>query len=221
MGAPQLKSAEAIEATGKPVVIVLVEGRPRIINRIVNGAGAILMTYNPGNEGGQAIADALFGDINPSGKLPFTYPRAVNGLVTYDRRAFETQGDRSAIRPQFEFGDGLSYTSFRYQDLRLNKQPISGSEDLSVSVTLTNAGERAGQEVAQLYVTDLVASVAPAGKRLRRFAKVYPQPGESRTLNFKLRREDLSFIGGDNKPVTEPGDFEVMIGGLKAKFTLK
>src|SRR6266481_589507 len=136
LGAPQLKLAEAIEATGKPVVIVLAEGRPRIINRIVNGAGAILMAYNPGNEGGQAIADALFGDINPSGKLPFTYPRSVNGLITYDHPTFETEGDRSAMKPQLEFGAGLSYTSFSYSDLRLDKQTISGSEDLGVHVTL-------------------------------------------------------------------------------------
>jgi beta-glucosidase len=221
LGAPQLKLAEAIEATGKPVVIVLAEGRPRIINRIVDGAGAIVMAYNPGNEGGQAIADALFGDINPSGKLPFTYPRTVNGLLTYDHRAFETEGDRSAMKPQFEFGDGLSYTTFQYRDLRLAKQTISGSEELAVNVTLTNTGKRAGQEVAQLYVTDLVASIAPAGKRLRRFAKIYLEPGQSRTLNFKLRRDDLSFIGTDNKPVAEPGDFEVAIGPLKQKFMLK
>jgi beta-glucosidase len=221
LGEPQLKLAEAIEATGKPVVIVLVEGRPRIINRIVDKAGAILMAYNPSNEGGQAIANVLFGDVNPSGKLPFTYPRAVNGLVTYDHRAFETEGDHSAIRPQFEFGYGLSYTSFGYSDLRLNKKTISGNEELSVSVTLSNTGGRAGKEVAQLYVTDLVASIAPAGKRLKRFAKISLQPGQSRTLNFKLRREDLSFIGNDNKPVAEPGDFDVMIGGLRERFTLK
>jgi beta-glucosidase len=221
LGAPQLRLAEAIEATGKPVIIVLVEGRPRIINRIADKAGAILMAYNPGNEGGQAIADALFGDVNPSGKLPFTYPRAVNGLITYDHRAFETEGDRSAIRPQFEFGDGLSYTSFSYHDLRLEKQTISGGEDLSVSVTVTNAGPRAGKEVVQLYVSDLVASIAPPGKRLRRFAKIYLQPGQSRKLSFKLRREDLSFIGADNKPVVEPGDFELMIGGLRDRFRLK
>jgi len=221
LGAPQLKLAEAIEATGKPVVIVLAEGRPRIINRIVDSAGAILMAYNPGNEGGQAIADALFGDINPSGKLPFTYPRTVNGLITYDHRAFETEGDRSAMKPQFEFGDGLSYTSFQYSDLRLAKQAISSSEELTVSVRLTNAGKRPGKEVAQLYVTELVASIAPAGKRLRRFAKIYLEPGQSLTLNFKLRREDLSFIGNDNKPVAEPGDFEVVIGGLRQRFTLK
>ena len=221
LGAPQLKLAEAIQATGKPVVIVLAEGRPRIINRIVDRAGAILMAYNPGNEGGQAIADVLFGDINPSGKLPFTYPRTVNGLITYDHRAFETESDRSVLKPQFEFGEGLSYTNFGYSDLRLDKQTISGGEELVVHVTLTNAGKRAGKEVAQLYVNDLVASIAPPGKRLRRFAKINLQPGQSRTLHFKLRRDDLAFIGSDNKPVTEPGDFEVMIGGLKAKFTLK
>jgi len=221
LAAPQLKLAEAIEATGKPVVIVLAEGRPRIINRIADSAGAIVMAYNPGNEGGQAIADALFGDINPSGKLPFTYPRTVNGLITYDHRAFETEGDRSVMKPQFEFGDGLSYTSFQYSDLRLAKPAISGSEELTVSVTMTNSGKRAGKEVAQLYVTELVASIAPAGKRLRRFAKIYLEPGQSRTLNFKLRREDLSFIGNDNKPVAEPGDFEVLIGGLMQRFTLK
>jgi beta-glucosidase len=213
--------AEAIEATGKPVVVVLVEGRPRIINRIVDKAGAILMAYNPSNEGGQAVADALFGDINPSGKLPFTYPRAVNGLVTYDHRAFETEGDHFAIRPQFEFGYGLSYTSFGYSDLSLSKKTISGNEELSVSVTLSNIGRRAGKEVVQLYISDLVTSIAPAGKRLKRFAKVSLQPGQSRILNFKLRKEDLSFIGNDNKPVAEPGDFDVMIGGLRDGFTLK
>jgi beta-glucosidase len=221
LGEPQLKLAEAIEATGKPVVIVLVEGRPRIINRLVDKAGAILMAYNPSNEGGQAVADALFGDINPSAKLPFTYPRSVNGLLTYDHRAFETEGQHSAIRPQFEFGYGLSYTTFGYRDLRLSKKTISGNEELSISVTLTNTGRRAGKEVAQLYVADLVASIAPAGKRLRRFAKISLQPGQSRTLVFKLRREDLAFIGDDNKPVAEPGEFDVMIGGLRERFALK
>ena len=212
---------QAIEVTGKPVVIVLVEGRPRIINRIVDKPGAIVMAYNPGNEGGLAVADALFGDINPSGKLPFTYPRAVNGLVTYDHRAFETEGQHSVIRPQFEFGYGLSYTSFGYSDLRLSKKTISGDDELSVSVTVTNTGRRAGKEIAQLYISDLVASIAPAVKRLKRFAKISLQPGQRRILNFKLRREDLSFIGIDNKPVAEPGNFDVMIGGLRERFTLK
>jgi len=224
LGEPQLKLAEAIEATGKPVVLVLVEGRPRIINRIVDKSGAILMAYNPGNEGGQAIADVLFGDFNPSGKLPFTYPRTPNGLITYDHKAFETEDTafgNMAFTPQFEFGHGLSYTTFAYSDLRLGQKTITGAADLPVSVTVTNNGRRAGKEVVQLYVTDLVASLSPAGKRLRRFAKIYLEPGQSRTLTFKLRRDDLSFIGTDNKPVAEPGEFEVRIGGLKDRFELK
>ncbi|MEK6282390.1 MAG: glycoside hydrolase family 3 N-terminal domain-containing protein [Acidobacteriota bacterium] len=224
LGEPQLRLAEAIEATGKPVVLVLVEGRPRIINRIVDKAGAVLMAYNPGNEGGQAVTDVLFGDVNPSGKLPFTYPRTPNGLITYDHKPFETENTafgNMAFKPQFEFGQGLSYTTFAYSDLRLGQKTITGNADLSVSVTVTNSGRRAGKEVVQLYVNDLVASLSPAGKRLKRFAKVYLEPGQSRTLTFKLRAEDLSFIGANNKPVVEPGEFEVMIAGLKDKFTLK
>jgi beta-glucosidase len=179
------------------------------------------MAYNPGNEGGQAVADVLFGDINPSGKLPFTYPRTVNGLITYDHRAFEIEGEHAAIKPQFEFGFGLSYTTFAYSNLRLGKQTISQSEELPVSVTVKNTGRRAGDEVVQLYLSDLVASIAPAGRRLKRFARISLAPGEERTVNFILRQEDLSFIGINNRPVIEPGDFEVMIGGLRSRFTLQ
>src|SRR5678816_2619872 len=224
LGAPQLKLAEAIIATGKPVVLVLVEGRPRIINRIADRIPAIVMAYNPSNEGGTAIADVLFGDVNPSGKLPFTYPRTPNGLINYDHKPFETENTsfgNLAFNPQFSFGDGLSYTTFTYSDLRVAKQTISANEELPVSVVVRNAGNRAGKESVLVYVSDLVASLSPPGKRLRRFAKVNLQPGESRTLNFKLRREDLSFIGTDNKPVVEPGEFEVRIAGLTQKFTVK
>jgi beta-glucosidase len=224
LGEPQLKLAEAIAATGKPVVLVLVEGRPRIINRIADDAKAILMAYNPSNEGGTAIADVLFGDYNPGGRLPFTYPRTPNGLITYDHKPFETEDTafgNMAFKPQFEFGQGLSYTTFTYSDLRLGQKSITGNADISVSVTVTNSGRRAGKEVVQLYVSDLVASLSPAGKRLKRFAKVYLEPGQNRTLTFKLHRDDLSFIGTNNKPVVEPGEFEVMIAGLKARFELK
>ncbi len=180
------------------------------------------MAYNPGNEGGQAVADVLFGDFNPCGKLPFTYPRFPNGLMTYDHKAFETEGfDNAGIRPQFEFGAGLSYTTFSYKDLLLNRKTIGSSEQLSVNVTVTNSGQRAGKEVVQLYLSDLVASLSPAGKRLKRFAKIYLEPGQSRTLTFKLRSDDLSFIGADNKSVVEPGVFEVSIAGLKDRFELK
>lgn len=224
LGEPQLKLAEAIQATGKPIVLVLVEGRPRIINRIADSARAILMAYNPSNEGGTAIADVLFGDYNPGGKLPFTYPRTPNGLITYDHKPFETEDTafgNMAFKPQFEFGDGLSYTTFAYSDLRLSQKTMTTNDELAVSVKVTNTGRRAGKEVTLVYVSDLVASLSPAGKRLKRFAKVYLEPGQSRTLSFKLRPDDLSFIGTNNKPVVEPGDFEIVVGGLKDKFTLK
>jgi len=224
IGAPQVKLAEALKATGKPIVLVLVEGRPRIINRIADDASAIVMAYNPSHEGGTAIADVLFGDVNPSGKLPFTYPRTPNGLINYDHKPFETENTsfgNMAFNPQFGFGEGLSYTTFSYSDLRVGKQTISANEELPVSVTVKNTGNRAGKEAVLVYVSDLVASISPPGRRLRRFAKVSLEPGESRTLNFKLRREDLSFIGTDNKPVVEPGEFEVRIAGLTQKFTVK
>jgi beta-glucosidase len=221
LGGPQRKLAAAIEATGKPVVLVLVEGRPRIINGIADAADAVLMTYNPSNEGGQAIADVLFGDFNPCGKLPFTYPRTPNGIITYDHKAFETESfDNAGFTPQFEFGQGLSYTNFSYSDLHLSQKSITRNGNLSVSVTVTNSGRRAGKEVVQLYLGDLVASLSPPEKRLKRFAKIYLQPGQRRTLTFNLRPDELSFVGIDNKPVIEPGDFEVTVGGLKDRFTV-
>src|SRR6185369_16038145 len=119
-------------------------------------------------------------------------------------------GDDDAIKPQFEFGFGLSYTSFAYSNHRHGKQTISHSDELPVSISVKNTGRRGGQEVVQLYVSDLVATIAPAGKRLKRFVKLALEPGEERTINFTLRREDLSFIGKDNRAIVEPGDFEVM-----------
>jgi beta-glucosidase len=220
----QLRLAEAIQATGKPVVMVLVEGRPRVINRIADGAQAILMAYNPSNEGGTAIADVLFGDYNPSGRLPFTYPRTPNGLVTYDHKLFETEATdygNMAFNPQFEFGSGLSYTTFAYSNLRLAQKTMDANGNMSVSVTVTNNGQRAGKETVILYVRDVVASLSPPGKRVRRFAKIYLEPGQTKTLTFTLRRDDLSFIGMDNKPIVEPGDFDVMVGNLTDRFTLR
>lgn len=224
IGEPQLKLADAIIATGKPVVLVLVEGRPRIINRIADRIPAIVMAYNPSNEGGTAIADVLFGDVNPSGKLPFTYPRTPNGLINYDHKPFETENTafgNMAFNPQFSFGEGLSYTTFAYKDLKLDKPMISGNEEIGVSVTVTNTGARAGKEAVLVYVSDLVASLSPPNRRLRRFAKVNLEPNQSRTLTFKLRRDDLSFIGADNKPTAEPGEFEVRIGDLSQRFRLR
>jgi beta-glucosidase len=222
---PQLKLAERLEATGKPVVLVLVEGRPRVINRIVDGAKGVLLAYNPSNEGGTAIADVLFGDYNPNGKLPFSYPRTPNGLITYDHKLFETENTsygNTAFTPQFEFGSGLSYTTFTYSNLQVTPQATGMTGPVKVSVSVTNSGQRSGKEAVIVYVRDVVASLSPAGKRVRRFAKISLEPGQSRTLTFVLRpAEDLSFIGTDNKPVVEPGEFEVMVGELKQTFNLK
>jgi beta-glucosidase len=220
----QLKLAEAIEATGKPVVLVLVEGRPRIINRIADGANGILMAYNPGNEGGRAVADVLFGDYNPSGKLPFTYPRTPNGLMTYDHKLFETEETsfgNSAFSPQFEFGYGLSYTTFAYSNLQINPESTSANSPVQVSVTVTNTGQRAGEETVILYLRDEVASLTPPGKRVKRFAKISLKPGQHRTLTFTLGHDDFSFIGADNKPTVEPGDFTALVGNLHDKFTVR
>ncbi len=220
----QLKLVQEIEATGKPVVLVLVEGRPRIINRITDKAQAILIALNPSNEGGTAVADVLYGDYNPNGKLPFTYPRTPNGLITYDHKTFETEDTsfgNAAFKPQFEFGHGLSYTTFTYSDLRVGQQAIGKTDSLTVSITVTNGGTRGGKEVVQLYVSDLVATLSPPGKRLKRFAKIYLEPGQSRSLTFSLHPEDFSFIGSDNKPVIEAGDFEVSCGGLRSRFSIR
>ena len=195
-----------------------------IISRIADPAKAILMAYNPSNEGGQAIADVLFGDVNPSGKLPITYPRSANRLFTYDHKMFEGEdgGEGKAQgAPQFEFGSGLSYTSFSYSDLRLPQTSASGNQTIRVEVTVRNAGDRAGKEVVQLYLSKRFASVTPPLKRLKRFAKVSLQPGESRRLSFELASYDLSLIGLENKRVVEPGVFDVMVGGLQQSFEWK
>lgn len=220
----QLRFAEQIIAAGKPVVVVMVEGRPRVISRIADRVPGILLALNPSNEGGQAIADVLFGDYNPNGKLPFTYPRNPNNLILYDHKLFETEETafgNVANKPQFEFGTGLSYTTYAYGNLRLSQPSIRMNGEITVSVDVKNTRARAGKETVILYLRDEVASLSPAGKRVKRFEKIALEPGQSKTLSFTLNREDFSFIGMDNKPMVEAGDFTVMVGGLNAKFTLE
>jgi beta-glucosidase len=220
----QIHLVERLLEAKKPVILVLTEGRPRIIRPIADGASAILMAYNPSNEGGQAIAEILFGDVNPSGKLPLTYPRWANRLFTYDHKTFSGEdfgAEKNVIPPQFEFGAGLSYTTFTYSDLQVTPASGSGEQPIQIGITVKNSGARAGKEVVQVYLNERYTSVTPPLKRLKRFAKVLLQPGESRRLTFELGRDDLSFIGADNQRIVEPGMFDVRVGGLQQSFEWK
>jgi len=219
----QLRLARAVAEAGKPMVLVLVEGRPRIVRPIVDLAAAVVLALNPGQEGGRAIAEVLAGDVNPSGRLPITYPRWAHALRTYDHKAFEEQDQSfglTAFSPQFEFGSGLGYSTFEYSGLSVQPAVAGLGGEVVASVTVRNSGPRAGAEVVQLYVTDEVASVTPPVKRLRRFAKVWLAAGESRELSFSLGRDAFSFIGRDNRPTVEPGAFAILIGGLKGRLEL-
>ncbi len=217
MTEPQLRLVKALARTDKPVVLVLVEGRPRVIRPIVEDANAILMPYLPGLEGGAAVADVLFGDANPSGKLPFTYPKYAGGFTWYDHKPSEEKGGNK-FDPQWEFGHGLSYSRFVYHGLRVDRSDMTPGGTLTVTVEVTNTGERPGQETVQLYLSDLVASVTPPVKVLKRFQKVEIQPKDTQTLRFQLRWDDLAFIGRDNVPVVEPGEFKVTVGKMSVSF---
>lgn len=220
----QIDLVNAIAATGTPMVLVLIEGRPRVISAFADKAQGIVHGYLPGNEGGRAIAEVLFGDYNPNGKLPYTYPRHVNALFTYDHKySAKLAADHSfnGYNPQFEFGHGLSYTTFAYSDLKLSAETLTADGTVQISVKVTNTGDRAGKEVVQLYIRDLIASISPSVKRLRGFEKIDLAAGASKTVTFDISSKDLAFIGIDNKWVTEPGEFEVQIGGLTQNFTLE
>ena len=218
----QLALANAMITTGKPVIFVLNEGRPRIISRIEPGAAAILNVYLPGNYGGNALADILTGDVNPSGKLPLTYPRYTNILVSYIHKPSEgdTNPQGGTFQPQWPFGYGLSYTSFAYSDLSISKNSFSPDEAATVTVTVKNTGNRDGKEVVQLYVSDLLASFTPDVKRLRGFEKVDLKVGESKTVSFKVPMKDLAFVGTDNKKHLEQGDFKIQIADQSASFNV-
>jgi beta-glucosidase len=216
----QLRLVSRLHETGKPVILVLTEGRPRLIRKIVDKVSGILMAYLPGNEGGRAIADILAGDVNPSGKLPVTYPKYPNDLVCYDYKYSENT-EPNKFDPEFPFGFGLSYTEFQYRDLTLGKKVMKIDENLKVSVTVKNKGKLTGKEAVLLYVGDLYASITPHVKRLKRFKKIELAPGEEKVVTFTLTKDDLSFIGLDMKPTVEPGDFKVMVGSLNATFNLK
>jgi beta-glucosidase len=220
MSEPQLKLVQALAKTGKPVVVVLVEGRPRVIRPIVGDAKAILMAYLPGLEGGRAVADVLFGDADPSGKLPFTYPKHTSGFTTYDHKPSEEKGGNK-FDPQWEFGHGLSYARLVYHGLRVDASEITPRGKLTVTVEVSNNSDRPARETVQLYLSDLVASVTPPVKVLKRFEKVDIPAKDMKTVRFELTWNDLAFIGLDNKPTVEPGEFKAHVGKMSVAFVAR
>ena len=182
------------------------------------------MAYWSGRKSAEAIADVLFGDYNPDGRLPFSYPRSMGEIVMYDRKPTEeirevfNDNINSGYDPLFPFGHGLSYTTFEYSDLKLSSATFTGNQKLTVTVTVKNSGSRDGKHAVELYTRDMYASVTPCMKRLRAFQKINFKAGETKQVTFTIDKNDLSFINSKLKPVTEPGEFEVMIGDKKAKF---
>ncbi len=232
----QTELAQEIIKTGKKVILVLSEGRPRIISKFSNSVDAIIHTYLPGIYGADALADILVGKVNPSGKLPYTYPAYPNSLVPYYHKYADEQERSEGVYNyegdfnfEYPFGFGLSYTQFEFFDFILSESEmaVNSSDDIILSVKVKNTGKVKGKEVVQLYSSDLYASLIPDVKRLRKFQKVELNPGEVKKIIFKLKVSDLSFINLENKRVVEPGDFELFIGtsseDIKAKqvFTLK
>ncbi|QOJ30417.1 MAG: glycoside hydrolase family 3 C-terminal domain-containing protein [Ignavibacteriales bacterium] len=216
----QINYAKKLKAAGKKLVVVLVQGRPRVMNEIAEIADAIMVGFLPGMEGGRAIADILFGDANPSGKLPVTYPKSPNGITFYDYKPIE-KFDANGYKPQFEFGFGLSYTTFAYANLKLSSNEISENGTLTVTVDVKNTGKIKGKEVVQLYLTDLFGSVSRPNRQIKGFDKIELAPGETRTVSFTVNKDHLSFIGRENKRIVEPGRFLVNIAGLEKEFELK
>jgi beta-glucosidase len=224
----QLKLGARLIETGKPVVLALNEGRPRIIESLVAGAKGVFQLYLPGNFGGDAFADILFGTVNPSGKLSYNYPRYRHSLVSYWHKYSEEQTAQpgaynyeSDYSPLWEFGTGLSYTKFEYSNLKLSSPEIGAADILKVTLTVANVGNRAGKEAVLLYTSDLYATTAPDAKRLRRFTKVSLDAGTSTNVAFEIDAEALSFINTENKRVTEPGEFRVSVGSLYATVRFK
>lgn len=226
LSANQRNLVKALAATGKPVILVLNEGRPRIINDIEPLAKAVVHVMLPGNYGGDALANLLAGDVNFSGKLPYTYPKYINSLATYDYKPCENVGQMAGnynydavMNVQWPFGFGLSYTSYAYSNLNVDKSSFAPGDVITVSVDVTNTGSVEGKESVLLYSSDLVASSTPDIKRLRGFDKISLKPGETKTVTLKLAADDLAFVGYDGLWRLEKGDFVLACGGKTVTVT--
>ena len=216
----QTALALALQKIGKPVILVLNEGRPRLIRKIEPGSKAVLQLYLPGNFGGDALADILAGDVNPSGKLPYTYPKFEQGLITYDHKPGQNidgkmegaydYGAQTSV--QYPFGFGLSYTTFEYGNLTVDKPDFVSGDLLTVTVDVKNGGTVAGKESVLLFSSDMVASLSPDVRRLRAFEKISLEPGETKTVTLQLAADDLAFVNENGKWTLEAGEFKLQAG---------
>lgn len=219
----QRNLVKTLATTGKPIILVLNEGRPRLIADIEPLAQGIVNILIPGNYGGDALALLLSGKANFSGKLPYTYPKEINSLANYDFKKSEEVGTMTGaydynakITQQWGFGQGLSYTTYQYSNLKVDKATFAHDDVIRVSVEVKNTGKVAGKESVLLFSSDLMASMVPDGRRLRAFDKVALQPGESKTVTFELKANDLAFVGWDGKWILEEGDFTLMVADQHA-----
>ena len=215
---------KALQKTGKPIVLILNEGRPRLIADIEPMAKAVVNILLPGNYGGNALANLLSGDANFSAKMPYTYPREINSLNTYDYKVSEEVGTMAGaynydakVSLQWPFGYGMSYTTYEYSNLRADRTEFTADDVITVSVDVKNTGARAGKEPVLLYTSDLVASLTPDNRRLRDFTKVELQPGETKTVTFRLPAKSMAFVGADCRWTLEEGDFLLRVGRLEQK----
>ncbi len=211
----QVELAEALADTGTPVVTVVVEGRPRIMPSVFAQSDAALLAYQPGIQGARALADVLFGDVSPSGRLPFAYPKDPNVIVPYDAPVTSRLGaaqDTTAFAPQYPFGHGLSYTSFEYRDLRLSTDTLRPGGTVTVAVDVANTGPQVSDHTVLLFARDEYASIVPRERQLKGMAQVRLEPGGTETVRFDLRVSDLSIIGPDMFAETEPGTFRLTVG---------
>lgn len=221
----QIALAHALQKTGKPVILILNEGRPRLIRTIEPNAKAIIQTYLPGNFGADALANILSGEVNPSGKLPYTYPKYEQSIITYDHKPCQNldgkmegaydYGAQTSV--QYPFGFGLSYTSFEYSNLVVDKKQFASGDEINVSVEVKNTGKVSGKETIMLFTSDLVASITPDVRRLRAFDKISLKPGETKTVKLKLLADDLSFANENGQWILEAGEFQLQIGNLTSK----
>lgn len=221
----QMQLARSAIATGKPVILVLTEGRPRLIAGIEPGMQGILMAYWSGKKTAEAVADVLFGDYNPSGLLPFSYPRTSGEIVLYDRKhtedvreVFNSNMTWDGYNPLYSFGWGLSFTQFTFGPMTLSSPVLKGSANLTVTIAVTNSGTREGKHTVELYSHQEYASVTPSMQRLRAFQKISLKPGETKIVSFTITASDLAIVNASLKTVTEAGVFDLMIGDQKESF---